>query len=192
MLSGLSEGQSKKLTKKIRGGKVMKKMLKSKKGFSLIELLIVIAILAVLAAISINLFGGVLNNNKVKADKAACSYLQTAIQAYIAETDDSYLQGLVTSATTVSDSITTPPAGISVDTIIQRLSSKMALTVDGEAKSYGPYLNSSKAKLSQKGKYFKVEVNWETQVVRVTVAPSTASAHDLVQSATCAVDTTTT
>lgn len=158
MLYGLSEGQinQNKLTK-IRGGKVMKKMLKSKKGFSLIELLIVVAILAILAAISINLFGGVLNRQKDKSDLAAASYLQKAIQTYIAETADSDLSSLGGQAAGVEGIATALSGKTTIDTV-----------------DYGPYLNSDDIKLSKAGGY-DIDVDIDNEVV--TVVP--AAAHSL-------------
>ncbi|HEY9063229.1 MAG TPA: type II secretion system protein [Pseudobacteroides sp.] len=136
----------------------MKKMLKSKKGFSLIELLIVVAILAILAAISINLFGGVLNKQKDKSDQGAASYLQTAIQTYIAETDDSDLSGIGGES-----------AGF--DAIVTALADTIDYDADGDgtAETYGPYLNADKAKLSAKGAFLNVKVDSANQVVTVTV-----------------------
>jgi len=153
MFSGLSEGQSGKINlTKIRGGKVMKKMLKSKKGFSLIELLIVVAILAILAAISINLFGGVLNRQKDKADLAAASYLQKALQTYIAETDDAELKNIGES---------------NEKDVAKNLST--GVVIDGV--KYGPYLNSSDLKLSR-AKGFKVTIDKSNQVVTVVPDPT--------------------
>jgi type IV pilus assembly protein PilA len=133
----------------------MKKMLKSKKGFSLIELLIVVAILAILAAISINLFGGVLNRQKDKSDLAAASYLQKALQTYIAETDDDDLSDIGGSdATTVAE--------------------KLSKGVEIKGIKYGPYLNSKELKLSR-AKGFKVTIDKSNQVVTVVPDPTNAT-----------------
>ncbi|WP_160317742.1 type II secretion system protein [Pseudobacteroides cellulosolvens] len=143
----------------------MKKMLKSKKGFSLIELLIVVAILAILAAISINLFGGVLGKQKEKSDKAACSYLQTAIQTYIAETDD---VGLTDSE-------------IKKDTVENLMDSFTKVitytTDDGVDKKFGPYLNAKQAKLSQKDVWFEVAVDTDTGAVTVGLTKNATPAN---------------
>lgn len=136
--------------KKNQGGNIMKKMKNNKKGFSLIELLIVVAILAILAAISINLFGGVLTRQKNKSDQAACSYLQTAIQTYIYDSGDSSLSA-ITNKTTAAD-------------IIKALSD----TITYDSNDYGPYLNKDKATLSNPDNKFIIKVDTDDEVVTVT------------------------
>lgn len=50
--------------------KALQKVLKDKKGFTLAELLIVVAIIAILVAVSIPIFTSQLNNSKAKTDEA--------------------------------------------------------------------------------------------------------------------------
>ena len=69
----------------------MKKMLKNKKGFSLVELVIVIAIMGVLAAVAISMFNGMIQRSRRQADKARAQQIQKAIVTYITETGDSSL-----------------------------------------------------------------------------------------------------
>lgn len=73
----------------------MKKMLKNKKGFSLIELLIVIAIMGVLAVIAFSMFSGVVSNSRKKADRTQGGNIQKALVAYMVDTGDAYLESLV-------------------------------------------------------------------------------------------------
>jgi len=61
----------------------MKKMLKNQKGFSLVELLIVIAIMGVLAAVAFSMFAGVLGNSKRRADERTADQIAKAISAYM-------------------------------------------------------------------------------------------------------------
>lgn len=63
--------------------KVLRK--KRKGGFTLIELIVVIAILGILAAIAIPRFTGTLNNSKLKADDATVRVIQSAVQVYKAD-----------------------------------------------------------------------------------------------------------
>ena len=72
----------------------MKKMLKNKKGFSLIELLIVIAIMGVLAVIAFSMFSGVVSNSRKKADSTQAGNIQKALVAYMVDTGDAYLENL--------------------------------------------------------------------------------------------------
>jgi len=52
---------------------------KKKKGFTLVELIIVIAIIAILAAIAIPKFGQIRENANIKSDIATAKTIQTAV-----------------------------------------------------------------------------------------------------------------
>jgi len=56
------------------------KMLKNQKGFSLVELLIVIAIMGVLAAVAFSMFAGVLGNSKRRADERTADQIAKLYQ----------------------------------------------------------------------------------------------------------------
>ena len=63
----------------------MRDMMKRKngqKGFTLIELIVVMAILAVLAAIAVPRYTGMLEQTKVKADAATCVMLNQSTDLY--------------------------------------------------------------------------------------------------------------
>jgi len=66
---------------------------KKKKAFTLIELIIVLAIMAIIAAIAIPNFTAVRDNSKVKADISSCQTIQRAIMILVAD-------GTITPATT--------------------------------------------------------------------------------------------
>jgi len=72
----------------------MKKMLKQNKGFSLIELLVAILIMAVVAGTAIMLFGGVLSSSRESADKETAENIKRAILTYMNLTNDSNLSCL--------------------------------------------------------------------------------------------------
>jgi general secretion pathway protein G len=54
-------------------------------GFTLVELIVVIAILGILAGIVVFAVGGINNKGQSEANKTTCSVLQTAEEAYFAK-----------------------------------------------------------------------------------------------------------
>jgi len=90
----------------------MKKNVKRKKGFTLIEILIVISIIAVLAAIAVPKYTSIQKDAKVKADIASAKVIADATTALIAQdkiTKTDYTDGVVLDnlATTVPDNVIT-------------------------------------------------------------------------------------
>lgn len=73
---------------------MMKKLLKENKGFSLVELLVAILIMAVIAGTAITLFGGVLNSSRVNADMETAESIKRAILTYMNLTNDTDLDCL--------------------------------------------------------------------------------------------------
>lgn len=74
---------------------------KKKKGFSLIELIIVLAVMAIIALIAIPNFTAVRNNSKVKADKQSCETIKRTV---LMLTADDTLKGDGSLAVTFGDS----------------------------------------------------------------------------------------
>ena len=62
-------------------------MKKSKKGFTLIELMIVVAIIGILAAIAIPKFADLINKSKEGATKGALASVRSAIQVYYGDSE---------------------------------------------------------------------------------------------------------
>lgn len=60
---------------------------RNKKGFTLVELVVVIAILGVLSAIAVPRFAGTLNNSKVTADQASAKTIVSALNLAVAAGD---------------------------------------------------------------------------------------------------------
>lgn len=82
----------------------------NKKGFTLIELVIVIAIIGILAAVAIPRFMDVQTDAKEKADLATIQTINNAIEFYCAkENEDSFLgatDGAATTPITIADGTT--------------------------------------------------------------------------------------
>ena len=64
--------------------------MKSRKGFTLIELMVVIFIVGILAAVAIPIMRGRIDAAKWSEGKAGAGSIRTAARAYIAEKGDSY------------------------------------------------------------------------------------------------------
>ncbi|MFV9567626.1 competence type IV pilus major pilin ComGC [Thermoanaerobacter mathranii] len=67
---------------------------KDERGFTLIELIVVIAILGILAAIAVPRVTTSLSNARVKADEANVKILQNAIERYYVEHNQTYPESL--------------------------------------------------------------------------------------------------
>jgi type IV pilus assembly protein PilA len=68
-----------------RRGKIMKKLMKNRKGFTLIELIVVIAILGILAAILIPQFTGFQERARQKAAVSDTRNILVSVEALLAE-----------------------------------------------------------------------------------------------------------
>lgn len=77
-----------------------KKIVRNNKGFSLVELLIALLIMAVIAAAAITMFGGVLNTSKSSADKETAENIRRAILTYVNASNDTALATLGANGTT--------------------------------------------------------------------------------------------
>ncbi|WP_346929780.1 type II secretion system protein [Clostridium sp.] len=58
---------------------------KKKKGFTLIELIIVLAVMAIIALIAIPNFTAVRDNSKIKADKQSCETIERTVLMLVAD-----------------------------------------------------------------------------------------------------------
>lgn len=124
------------MTKKLkkRGGGSMKK-LNNNKGFSLIELLIVIAIMGVLAVIAFNMFSGVLGNSKKRADEQQANQIKKAVEILMTDSAKANLQGLFKADGTTAITIT---SGTTPSTDL--LVAMQDIIKDSNGKEYGPLL----------------------------------------------------
>jgi prepilin-type N-terminal cleavage/methylation domain-containing protein len=84
----------------------MRTRLNSERGFTLVELLIVVAILAILVAVVLPNFVGILGNAQSNSGAAELNIVQTAVDAKLADTG-----ATTTTAITVATSDMTTAAG---------------------------------------------------------------------------------
>jgi type IV pilus assembly protein PilA len=116
----------------------MKKMLKNKKGFSLVELVIVIAIMGVLAAVAISMFTGMIQRSRRQADNTRAQQIQKAIVTYMAEVGDMNLSQMNSGA-----------GEPGAEAILAWLQEQHEVTfTDGSKDNVGPYLENIRGEAS--------------------------------------------
>jgi len=167
----------------------MKRTLKNQKGFSLIELLIVIAIMGVLAVIAFNMFAGVLGNTKKRADEQQANVIERAFLAYLVDSQDwtltktHYLDadGTTIQALTATDQW---------DEVVIALQTRLQDKASSPDHEYGPYLSPPEGsavsatnfdvqwKTGNGGEYagFEITIFKKNQQVKVIPSRNSASA----------------
>lgn len=167
---------------------MMKKMLRENKGFSLVELLVAILIMAVIAGTAITLFGGVLNSSRNNADKETAESIKRAVLTYMNSTNDVDLSclGVKASSTSSADLIKalgleieiladnvafTAPGGVETSMVKFPASSDIVINSSDIKGKVGPFLDISKdmtAPTAPDTKGWRIEIDKNLQVVVVT------------------------
>lgn len=106
---------------------------RNQKGFTLVELLIVIAIIGILAAIAIPQFSSYRNKAYVAAVRSDCKNAYTALQAYISENPG---------ATPPGSGAITGPATLPTPYGAGKVSKDVTLTITGTAPNVGTVLGT--------------------------------------------------
>ena len=127
---------------------------KNKKGFTLIELIIVIAIIGILVSIALPKFGSIQKDAKVRADIASAKTISDAISILV-------LQNKI-SANAVT------PLSIS------------EATGSSDAQVIGAYLQSIPKSSVFKGEFFKATISDGNAIIYVDAAATGATAEDKI------------
>jgi len=75
----MTKGEKIKMKEKLR---LIQQAIRNNQGFTFVELLIVITILAILSTLAISRFGGALDSTKIKAAKAKIALFETNLERY--------------------------------------------------------------------------------------------------------------
>ena len=98
----------------------LKQRRSSDEGFSLIELIVVVAILGILIAIAIPVFGAIQASARTNAVAAAAAHAATAVTAALADNDPaSTVEAALTNAS--NDDITVTAAGVDEDSTLDEV-----------------------------------------------------------------------
>ncbi len=141
----------------------MMKNIKKKKGFTLIELIIVISIIAVLAAIAVPKYASIQKDAKVKADIATAKTIADAVTVLVAQEKISEQIGTAGTPTVVGSNgtITTaaadPTGFMTIDDAVDT----------DDAGQIGSYLQSIPKSETYKGEFFKVVVTNGNAIIYV-------------------------
>lgn len=162
----------------------MKGFFKQNKGFSLVELLIALLIMAIIAATAITLFGGVIETSRGGADREAADAIKRAILTYMNAANDPDLSALgIDSDSTAQNVVNQLAAKVTIGTdkksSIARIDGKDPDIKEGKAEdneipgSFGPFLEEYGVKPTQAGMTgWDISIDKVNQVIVVQAAES--------------------
>ncbi len=130
----------------------MLKLRKNKKGFTLVELIVVIAIMAVLAGTVAGVTVSQLNKNTDKANYTQANKIATAISGLILENPDTYLASGTGSASAddaqTADTFNTTAAASLITELAKEFAGKdITENKTPDKEKFGVYLDSTKEKI---------------------------------------------
>ena len=119
--------------------KKLREMKKNNKGFSLVELIVVIAIMVVLIAVLGSTILGYVEKSKYSKDIQALDSVKTALSTFVADADAKYTDGQQTTLAALMNSTNDPN-----NVIANTLSEVFTKSVEGDSATY-TFNNSSNA-----------------------------------------------
>jgi prepilin-type N-terminal cleavage/methylation domain-containing protein len=167
----------------------MRKRLKRNHGFSMVELLVALLILAIVSAAAIMLFGGVLDTGRTGADRERADNIRRAIMTYMAASGDVNLSCLGGNGALCSDVVTRLSNPITIQTSAAgarsvTINPAPAAAIVPEAAdydgAYGSYLDAARlTPQNPQMNSWRIIVNSATQVVQVTPSPDAWGANTI-------------
>ena len=160
----------------------MRKIIRNNRGFSLIELLIVIAILGVISVIAITMFTNVISNSRKKSDEQQALLIEKAVLSYMVQSNDYKLEHLKYDGTIHSMD------GLPSEELIYSLQNTIICTLDSKETIIYPILNPKSSSApstsdyapfwnpSNGGKYIGYKIEVYSENLHCDVTPVTADA----------------
>jgi prepilin-type N-terminal cleavage/methylation domain-containing protein len=165
----------------------MKGFFKQNKGFSLVELLIALLIMAIIAATAITLFGGVLETSRGGADRETADAIKRAILTYMNAANDPDLSALGIKDDSMSQVVVNQLAckvtiGTDKKSTIASIDTNVKPDIAaGTAKdkeipgTFGPFLEEFGVKPTQDGmKGWEITIDKVNQIIEVKAAAADA------------------